>query len=314
MEFKFDILEDGSAKLVAAIGEEAVVSIPDTWQEHPVTVIGERAFYGRREIKRVRLPKYLKKLEDYAFAECRFLEQMELPETTQSIGDYGFYNCIRLVRIDLPDTIASMGYGAFRNDTDLTDIHIHTQQGNENRINTILNETNFNQTVTFHYKDGNVSQLVFTEFFYEETANEEARQFNHRTYATGSLYRNCVKGTGIEYLKYDEIFEQAIHRDEPKTVMDLALKRLSYPYELSETARKKYVDHLKSMGGEMLMYLIETKRWNLFPLLTEGEPLSKEILDEGILYGQKNGVPEFVSMLMQYKNTHYSAMTKSFEL
>ena len=314
MEFKFEILQDGNARLVEAIGEDKVVSIPDTWEDHSVTVIGERAFYGRREIKRVRLPKHLKKLEAYVFAECRFLEQMELPEEIEYIGNYCFYNCIRLIRIDLPDTIASMGYGAFKNDTDLVDVHIHTEQGRENRVKTILDETNFEQTVTFHYKDGNVSKLVFTEFFYEETANEEARQFNHRTYGTGTLYRNCVNGTGIDYMKYDELFDLTIHRDEPKTVMDLALKRLSHPYGLSETARKKYVEHLKSMGGQMLLYLIKTKRWNLFSLLTDGEPIPKAILDEGIAYGQKNGVPEFVSMLMQYKNTHYSSMTKTFEL
>lgn len=314
MELKFEIIENNFAKLVEVTGEDEVVFIPDMWENHPITVIGERSFYGHREIKRVRLPKDLRKIEAYAFAECRFLEQMELPEHTESIGDYGFYNCIRLVRIDLPDTITSMGYGAFRNDTDLTDVHIHVEKGEEHRINTILNETNFEQTVTFHYKDGNISQLVFTEFFYEETANEEARQFNHRTYGTGSLYRNCVNGSGIDYLKYDEIFEQTIHRDEPKTVMDLALKRLNHPYELGETARKKYIEHLKHMGGQVLLYLIETKRWNLFPLLTDGEPIAKDILDEGIAYGQKNQIPEFVSMLMQYKNTHYSSMKKSFDL
>lgn len=314
MEFKFEIDADGSAKLIEALGEDEVLTIPDTWDDHPVRVIGERAFYGRREIRRVRLPKYLKKLEAYAFAECRFLEQIELPEETESIGDYGFYNCIRMKRIELPGTITRMGYGAFRNDTDLTDIHIHVDQGMESRVNVILSETNFEQTVTFHYNDGNESQLVFTEFFYEETANEEARQFNHRTYGTGTLYRNCVSGIGIDYMKYDALFDLAIHRDEPKTVMNLALKRLSHPYELSETARKKYVDHLKSMGGQVLLYLIETKRWNLFPLLTEGDVIPKEVLDQGIAYGQKHGIAEFVSMLMQYKNTHYSSMTKSFEL
>lgn len=314
MELKFEVIDDETAKLIEAAGEDEVVHIPDIWENRFVTVIGERTFYGHREIKRIRLPERLKKIEDYAFAECRFLEQIELPESTEWIGDYGFYNCIRLKRIELPDTINGMGYGTFRNDTDLTDIHIHVEQGTEHRVNTILNETNFEQTVTFHYKDGNISKLVFTEFFYEETANEEARQFNHRTYGTGTLYRNCVHGAGIDYLKYDEIFEQTMHRDEPKTVMDLALKRLQYPYELSETARKRYIEYLKNMGGEALMYLIETKRWQLFSLFTEGAPIDKAVLDEGIAYGQKYQIPEFVSMLMQYKNAHYSSMTKSFDL
>lgn len=314
MEFTFEIMADGGARLLKAEGADKVVSVPDLWQGHPVTDIGEYAFYERREMTRIHLPETLKKIEDHAFAECRFLEQIEFPEGTERIDDYAFYNCTRLSRAVLPGTLEHMGYGAFRNDSDLRDIHLYTVQGMESQINTILSDTNFELTVTFHYADGNVSQLVFTDFFYEETANEEARQFNHKTYGSGSLYRNCISSVGLDYMKYDEIFELTIHRDEPETVMDLALKRLSYPYELASQARKFYIDHLRSMGARMLFYLVETKRWHMFPLLTEGEPLPKDMLDAGIEFGRKNQVPEFVSMLMQYKNTHYSSMKKTFDL
>ena len=314
MELKFEILEDQTAKLKEVVGEDEVVFIPDEYEGYPVTVIGERTFYGHREIKRVRLPKYLRVLENYAFAECRFLEQMELPQETESLGDYCFYNCIRLKRIDLPQKLQRMGYGAFKNDSELIDVHIHVRQGEEHRVNIILDETNFEQTVTFYYEDGRIAQLVFTEFYYEVTANEEARQFNYHTYGTGTLYRNCISGSGIDYMKYDEIFDLSIHRDEPKTIMDIALKRLGYPFELSDKARQKYIEQLINMGGQTLLYMIETKRWNLFSLLSEGNVISKEVLDEGILYGQKHHIPEFVSLLMQYKNSHYSSMTKSFDL
>ena len=314
MEFKFEVMADGAARLLKAAGEDKVVSVPDVWEEHPVTVIGAYAFYELRDMTRIQLPRSLKNIENHAFAECRFLEQIEFPKGTERIDDYAFYNCTRLSRVVLPETLVHMGYGAFRNDSDLRDIHLHTVQGMESQINTILSDTNFELTVTFHYVDGHISQLVFTDFFYEETANEEARQFNHKTYGSGSLYRNCISSTGIDYMKYDEIFELTIHRDEPATVMDLALKRLSYPYELASQARRFYIEHLKSMGAQVLFYLVETKRWSLFPLLTEGEPLPKEMLDAGIAFGQKNQVPEFVSMLMQYKNAHYLAMTKTFDL
>lgn len=314
MDFKFQLTVEGDARLLAAAGDDGVAVIPDTWEGHPVTAIGEEAFYGKYDIKRVQLPKYLKKVEGHAFAECRFLEQVEFPEGTKSIGDYCFYNCIRLRRVVLPSTLTHMGYGAFKNDTDLKDIHIHTVQGMESQINTILSDTNFEQTVTFHYGDGSVSKLVFTDFFYEETANEEARQFNHKTYGSGSLYRNCISSSGIDYMKYDEIFDLTIHRDEPETVMDLALKRLECPYELTEKARKKYVEHLKGMGPQVLLYMIETKRWSQFSMLEEGSVLPKDVVESGIEYGRQKNVPEFVSMLMQYKNVHYPSMMKTFEL
>jgi len=314
MNFKFQLTAEGDARLVSASGEDGVAVIPDVWEGHPVTVIGEEAFYGNHSLHRGRLPKHLKKIEGHAFAECRFLEQADFPEGTKSVGDYCFYNCIRLGRVVLPSTLTHMGYGAFKNDIDLKDIHIHTVQGMESQINTILSDTNFEQTVTFHYSDGNVSKLVFTDFFYEETANEEARQFNHKTYGSGSLYRNCISSSGIDYMKYDEIFDLTIHRDEPETVMDLALKRLECPYELTEKARKNYIGHLKTMGPQLLFYMIETKRWSQFSMLEAGAALPKDVIEAGIEYGRQKNVPEFVSVLMQYKNAHYPSMMKTFEL
>lgn len=108
MNFKFQLTPEGDARLVSASGEDGVAVIPDVWEGHPVTVIGEEAFYGNHNLHRVRLPKHLKKIEGHAFAECRFLEQADFPEGTKSVGDYCFYNCIRLGRVVLPSTLTHM--------------------------------------------------------------------------------------------------------------------------------------------------------------------------------------------------------------
>lgn len=44
MEFKFEIMTDGSARLVKAEGKDKVVSLPDVWNDHPVTAIGDMLF------------------------------------------------------------------------------------------------------------------------------------------------------------------------------------------------------------------------------------------------------------------------------
>ena len=137
MEFRFEIMKDGGARLLKADGEDKVVSVPDVWENHPVTVIGEYAFYEQRDMTRIHLPESLKTIGDHAFAECRFLEQIEFPEGMERIDDYAFYNCTRLARVVLPGTLLHMGYGAFRNDSDLKDIHLYTVQGLESQINTI---------------------------------------------------------------------------------------------------------------------------------------------------------------------------------
>ena len=96
MEFKFEIMADGSACLVKADGEDKVVSVPDLWEGHPVTAIGEYAFYECRQMNRIHLPQSLRFIGNHAFAECRFLEQIEFPDGTEHIDDYAFYNCTRL--------------------------------------------------------------------------------------------------------------------------------------------------------------------------------------------------------------------------
>lgn len=44
MNFKFQLTAEGDARLVSASGEDGVAVIPDVWEGHPVTVIGEEAF------------------------------------------------------------------------------------------------------------------------------------------------------------------------------------------------------------------------------------------------------------------------------
>ena len=72
MNFKFQLTAEGDARLVSASGEDGVAVIPDVWEGHPVTVIGEEAFYGNHNLHRVRLPKHLKKNRGPRFCRMSF--------------------------------------------------------------------------------------------------------------------------------------------------------------------------------------------------------------------------------------------------
>ncbi len=314
MEYIFKLLSDGSAELKEAKGDDAVISIPEEWEGHPVTSIGDYAIYQHKELTRVHLPVGIKRLGNHAFAENRFLTQIELPEGLTFIDDYCFYNCIRLERAVFPKSIKNMGFGAFRNDKKLKDIHLYTVHGEEIQINVILSDSEHELTVTFHYEDGEEAELVFTEFYYEETANIEARQFNHKTYGTGSLYRNCISSAGFNYNEYDNLYKTTVLKDEPETVIDMGFKRLRHPHQLSPQAKKFYVEYLKSVGMPVIKYLTEYESWQMFSYLDDGEPMDKAVLDEAIQYVRSAGKLEFVSLLMQYKNKYYAAVSKSFDL
>ena len=115
--FLFQLGPEGAELTGYAGSEDPVVFVPEQFEGHPVTGIGERAFYQHKEIQRIHLPDTIVHIGGYAFAECRFLEQMDLPDKVASIGDYAFYNCIRLKRVLFPPGLDQMGYGSFKNDT-----------------------------------------------------------------------------------------------------------------------------------------------------------------------------------------------------
>ena len=311
--FLFQLGPEGAELTGYAGSEDPVVFVPEQFEGHPVTGIGERAFYQHKEIQRIHLPDTIVHIGGYAFAECRFLEQMDLPDKVASIGDYAFYNCIRLKRVLFPPGLDQMGYGSFKNDTELTDIHLYTEEGGENSINTILDDTNHETTVTFHYPDGTAGRLIFTEFYLDEVPNIEARQFNHLTYGSGSMYRNCLGAAGMDYRKYDSLFSFAVHMDEPATVCQMAVDRLMYPKNLSAESRDQYLDYLISRP-DVLTYLMDTEQRDALNLLMKERVFDKEVLDAALDYGQRRGKNEYVSLLIHYKNRWYPAVEKEYDL
>lgn len=86
MNFKFQLTAEGDARLVSASGEDGVAAIPDVWEGHPVTVIGEEAFYGNHNLHRVRLPKHLKKIEGHALQNVVFWSRRTFRRERKVLG------------------------------------------------------------------------------------------------------------------------------------------------------------------------------------------------------------------------------------
>ena len=120
--FLFQLGPDGAELTGYAGSEDPVVFVPEQFEGHPVTGIGERAFYQHKEIQRIHLPDTIVHIGGYAFAECRFLEQMDLPDKVASIGDYAFDWCNGLVSVVIGNSVTSIGYHAFVSSCRLTEI------------------------------------------------------------------------------------------------------------------------------------------------------------------------------------------------
>ena len=115
--------------------KDGVLTIPEG-----VTSIGDRAFLGYTDIKKLVLPSTLIKLGDnafqnctgieiiefrngspsltsiskYAFAGCKSLKEVNLPETITTVSDYAFDDCVSLANLSMPGVV-KIGIYSFRN-------------------------------------------------------------------------------------------------------------------------------------------------------------------------------------------------------
>ncbi len=107
-----DIPQKILGKNVLTIGDYAFsgnldikkITIPDG-----VTTIGEGAFFNCTELKVVSMPETVKKVENAAFFGCTGIDTLSLSDSIEYFGEGAFYYCESLKNIDFPDSLTEMG-------------------------------------------------------------------------------------------------------------------------------------------------------------------------------------------------------------
>ena len=109
---EYQILEDNSAEIISYFGKEPQVSIPDSLDGHPVSIIGPEAFKGNYELLSVELPEGIVEIGDSAFDNCT---EMHIPDSVEELGNHMFSGCDSLRTVNIPRLIEeipeSMFYG-----------------------------------------------------------------------------------------------------------------------------------------------------------------------------------------------------------
>ena len=78
-----------------------------------VTYIGENAFFGLSQLKKVELPSTVEIIDRAAFSRCYSLESVKLSEGLVTIEEFAFSECTSLQNIEFPKSLKTIGTQAF---------------------------------------------------------------------------------------------------------------------------------------------------------------------------------------------------------
>ena len=116
-DLTFTLNGDGTEYSVQDCDQNASGSleIPSTFDDLPVTSIGDYAFWECSSLTSVTIPESVTSFGVYAFGRCTSLTSINIPSSVTSIGGAAFNGCTSLTSINIPSSVTSIGGGAFIN-------------------------------------------------------------------------------------------------------------------------------------------------------------------------------------------------------
>ena len=114
-DFEYAVNADGTVTITKYIGscEDGIVSIPPTFEDKPVTVIGEKAFFGNVEIQTVYIPKTVTEIGESAFSMSSRLKAVYGSDHVTTYGAMAFEYCSELSVLTISDQVSTIGNYAF---------------------------------------------------------------------------------------------------------------------------------------------------------------------------------------------------------
>jgi len=120
--------------IVAYLGSESSINIPDKIDNITVTGIGAYAFSSPK-ITNVTIPNTVTTIGVSAFGSCINLTNITIPNSVKSISSHAFADCISLTNITIPSSVTKMGDSIFLRCINLTNVIV------ENGITVLGNDT-----------------------------------------------------------------------------------------------------------------------------------------------------------------------------
>lgn len=114
-DFKFVMLEDGTAKIIGYTKTKAPtdLQIPAYLNGAKVTVLGENTFTSEHQLINVELSRFLTKIEPKAFNKATLKSIKFLDAKVETVESYTFNECDNLVQVVFNDYVKNLKDHAF---------------------------------------------------------------------------------------------------------------------------------------------------------------------------------------------------------
>ena len=297
---RFDYkIENEKVCIHACYVEGTSVEIPEMIEGYPVTELAPYTFSASQTV-------------DGRIGGNR-LEEVILPKTVTRVGRYAFYNCEKLRRIEFWNGLADLGAGAFTGCHSVREIGLHFEGNKKSRLREFLLELPEEQMVELFYEDG-YAKVLFPEFYEENIENTPARNLSVDTHGSGMIYRNCIVAKEIDFKMYDEKLHLALGPSFAYTLFKLALQRLRVPYQLTDSAKARYVAYLKEHLKEAAEWAASEQMEEELYLLEELCVDTAEEMEWLIAAASQSKEITMFSYLMDRKRKKFGVKRKVFEL
>ncbi|WP_419577327.1 leucine-rich repeat protein [Roseburia hominis] len=188
-----------------------------------------------------------------------YITRVTLPEGVKKIGNFAFYNATALAELELGSGTETLGSDAFMNCRSLSRLLLHADPGQKTGLRLLLAQLSSDLEVALSGENGVWAKLLFPEYYesYDEIA--PAHIFGRNIVGEGFRARQSFREGVLDFAQYDKIFPQACVDESEVTLGRLALDRVRYAAELSETPRGLYEAYLKAHGGYLIRRITDDR-------------------------------------------------------
>lgn len=306
-------VEDGVLRLYRVFGSVDTLALPDIleggWR---IRTIGAYCFAEKGRLPQALADEAVKAGlgdgTDTPVGELRplngnYLREISLPDTVTCLETYAFYNCRKLERLTIGAALTEVNSDAFMNCRALHTLTIRAAAGDATGLPFLLNQLTAELSVEFCSVDARV-RLLYPEYTesYEEIG--PAHVFSLHVEGEGYRARKQFVGGRLDVSGYDAVFEKACNEESFLTLMKMALYRLEYPYELSETARDHYETYIAAHEVAVLEQLVKAQDEETLRMLCGQPMISDEAVQAAVVCAVTEGWTRGVAGIIRWRNQH----------